>query len=590
MGFFLRQALQPLLPQDDPNPLDRVKALANAKGLYIYNYDYITDVPMAQSVPKDDLPSLKWRIEVAEIALKLLFNIVLTKNKQNADDNRSSNNLQEYQKILQNLTMHPSDTVATLEELSNTILKLKASGNGDNFAEYNEIFKAIPLPDVAVRELFKKDDWFAWMRVAGPNPLVIERVTKISEVFISLEQYQIFIPDESLEEAISKGRLYIADYTVVSQIEAGSYPDKQKYITAPKALFVVKDRTLVPVGIKIDSVVFYPNTDYWSWEIAKALVQIADANYHELISHLGHTHLVIEAFVLATRRCLAPNHPLYILLLPHFEGTLFINDQAQRKLVNSGDPVDALFAGNIHSSRQFSVQSVKNFNFNKAMLPTTFVDRGVDDTNLLPNYPYRDDGLLIWNAINQWVADYLNIYYQDIDKNVENDTELQAWFAELISSEGGRMTNIGDKDGKIKTIAYLVECITLIIFTASAQHAAVNFPQSTIMSYVPAFPCAGYAPAPTSALGATKADYFKLLPPVSQAQGQLNLDFSLGSVYYTRLGDYTSILDVRVQQRLRNFQDNLKAIEVTIRGRNERRTIGSYPYLRPSQIPQSINI
>ena len=585
MGFFLRQALQPLLPQDDPNPLDRVKALANAKGLYIYNYDYITDVPMAQSVPKDDLPSLKWRIEVAEIALKLLFNIVLTKNKQNADDNRSSNNLQEYQKILQNLTMHPSDTVATLEELSNTILKLKASGNGDNFAEYNEIFKAIPLPDVAVRELFKKDDWFA-----GPHPLVIERVTKISEVFISLEQYQIFIPDESLEEAISKGRLYIADYTVVSQIEAGSYPDKQKYITAPKALFVVKDRTLVPVGIKIDSVVFYPNTDYWSWEIAKALVQIADANYHELISHLGHTHLVIEAFVLATRRCLAPNHPLYILLLPHFEGTLFINDQAQRKLVNSGDPVDALFAGNIHSSRQFSVQSVKNFNFNKAMLPTTFVDRGVDDTNLLPNYPYRDDGLLIWNAINQWVADYLNIYYQDIDKNVENDTELQAWFAELISSEGGRMTNIGDKDGKIKTIAYLVECITLIIFTASAQHAAVNFPQSTIMSYVPAFPCAGYAPAPTSALGATKADYFKLLPPVSQAQGQLNLDFSLGSVYYTRLGDYTSILDVRVQQRLRNFQDNLKAIEVTIRGRNERRTIGSYPYLRPSQIPQSINI
>ena len=589
MPFFSKQALLPLLPQNDPNPLDRVKALAHAKGLYIYNYDYITDVPMAQSVPKDDSPSLKWRIEVAEIALKLLFNIVLTKDKQNASDNKSSNNLEKYQQILQKLTLNPDDTVATLEELSNTIVELQASGNGDNFTEYNEIFKAIPLPDVAVRELFKKDDWFAWMRVAGPNPLVIERVKVISEVFISLEKYQIFIPDESLEEAVSKGRLYIADYTIVSQIEAGSYPNKQKYITAPKALFVVKDRTLVPVGIKIDNIVFYPNTDYWSWEIAKALVQVADANYHELISHLGRTHLVIEAFVLATRRCLAPNHPLYILLIPHFEGTLFINDQAQRKLVNAEDPVDALFAGNIHSSRQFSVQSVKNFNFNKAMLPTTFVDRGVDDANLLPNYPYRDDGLLIWNAIKQWVADYLNIYYQNSDDNVENDTELQAWIAELLSSTGGRMTNIGE-DGKIRTIAYLEECITLIIFTASAQHAAVNFPQSTIMSYAPAFPCAGYAPAPTSALGATKEDYFKLLPPVSQAQSQLNLDFSLGSVYYTRLGDYTSILDMRVQQRLRNFQDNLKAIEVTIRGRNERRTIGSYPYLRPSQIPQSINI
>jgi arachidonate 15-lipoxygenase len=588
MPFFSRQALLPLLPQDDPKPQNRTAALALAQEAYKYNYEFIPQLPMAQSVPKADSPSLKWLFEVAGIALKLLFNTVLTKDKQKAGDKEGSENLENYNQILQRLTINPNDIEDTLVDLGKMIVALQASGNGDSFTEYNQLFKAISLPDVS--NLFKKDDWFAWMRVAGPNPLVIERVKNISQVFISLEKYQCFIPDESLEEAVSKGRLYIADYNILSQLEAGSYPDKQKFITAPKALFVVKDRTLVPVSIKIDSVVFYPNTDYWSWEIAKALVQIADANYHELISHLGHTHLVVEAFVLATRRCLAPNHPLYILLLPHFEGTLFINDQAQKSLITAKSPVDALLAGNINSSREFSVKSVQNFNFNKAMLPMTFAERGVDDISLLPNYPYRDDGLLIWSAIKQWVSDYLNIYYQNIDANVQNDTELQAWIAELLSTDGGRMTNIGEEDGKIKTIAYLEECITLIIFTASAQHAAVNFTQSTIMSYAPAMPFAGYMPAPTSALGATKEDYFNLLPPVSQAQGQLNLNFLLGSVYYTRLGDYTSILDVRVQQRLRNFQDNLKAIEVTIRGRNERRTIGSYPYLRPSQIPQSINI
>jgi len=586
MPFFSKQALLPLLPQDDPKPQNRTAALAIAQKAYEYNYGFIPQLPMAQSVPKADSPSLKWLFKVADIALKLLFNTVLAKDKQNAGNKESSKNLEKYNQILQSLTINPNDTEATLEDLGNMIEALKASGKGDSFAEYDELFKAISLPDVS--KLFKKDDWFAWMRVAGPNPLVIERVKKISQVFISEDKYQIFIPEESLEEGISKGRLYIADYSIVSQLKAGSYPE-QKYITAPKALFVVKDRTLVPVGIKIDNIVFYPNTDYWSWEIAKAFVQIADANHHELISHLGHTHLVIEAFVLATRRCLAPNHPLNILLLPHFEGTLFINDQAQKRLVTDKAPVDALLAGNIDSSRQFSVQSVQKFNFNKAMLPVTFADRGVDDPNLLPNYPYRDDGLLIWNAIKQWVADYLTIYYQNSDDNVEKDTELQAWITELLSPTGGRMTNIGE-GGKIKTIAYLEECITLIIFTASAQHAAVNFPQSTIMSYAPAMPFAGYMPAPTSALGATKEDYFNLLPPVSQAQGQLNLNFLLGSVYYTRLGDYTSIIDISVQQRLRNFQDNLKAIEVTIRGRNERRTIASYPYLRPSQIPQSINI
>lgn len=586
MPFFSRQALLPLLPQDDPTPAKRAKDLAVSQGAYIYNYTYIPKIPMAQSVPKDDLPSLKWLLFVADVAIKLLFNTMLTKAKQKASDKENSENLEKYNQILQNLTMNPNDTEATLEDIGNMMEALKASGNGDSFAEYNELFKAISLPDVS--KLFKKDDWFAWMRVAGSNPLVIERVKNISQVFISKDKYQIFIPEESLEEGISRGRLYIADYSIVSQLKAGSYPE-QKYITAPQALFVVKDRTLVPVGIKIDNIVFYPNTDYWSWEIAKACVQIADANHHELISHLGHTHLVIEAFVLATRRCLAPNHPLNILLLPHFEGTLFINDQAQKRLITDKASVDALLAGNIDSSRKFSVQSVQKFNFNKAMLPVTFADRGVDDPNLLPSYPYRDDGLLIWNAIKQWVADYLNIYYQNSDDNVEKDTELQAWIAELLSPTGGCMTNIGEA-GKIKTIAYLEECITLIIFTASAQHAAVNFSQSTIMSYAPAIPFAGYTPPPISAVGATKEDYFNLLPPVSQAQDQLNLNFLLGSVYYTRLGDYTSILDRRVQQRLRNFQDNLKAIEVTIRGRNERRTIGSYPYLRPSQIPQSINI
>lgn len=42
--------------------------------------------------------------------------------------------------------------------------------------------------------------------------------------------------------------------------------------------------------------------------------------------HLAQTHLVSEAFCLATQRTLAPSHPLHVLLAPHFEGTLFINE------------------------------------------------------------------------------------------------------------------------------------------------------------------------------------------------------------------------------------------------------------------------
>jgi len=105
-------------------------------------------------------------------------------------------------------------------------------------------------------------------------------------------------------------------------------------------------------------------------------------------------------------------------------------------------------------------------------------------------------------------------------------------------------------------------------------------------------PMAGYTPAPTTKDSATKQDYFNLLPPISQAQGQLTLTYLLGTVYYTKLGDYTDLIDPRIQTALTNFRDQLKAIEGKIKAINEDRgrRYEPYTYLLPSLIPQSINI
>ena len=62
--------------------------------------------------------------------------------------------------------------------------------------------------------------------------------------------------------------------------------------------------------------------------------------------------------------------------------------------------------------------------------------------------------------------------------------------------------------------------MTSIIFTASAQHAAVNFPQSELMSYVPNFPAAMYQPEPTDANPASEEDYLDYLPPIEMARLQ----------------------------------------------------------------------
>ena len=93
------------------------------------------------------------------------------------------------------------------------------------------------------------------------------------------------------------------------------------------------------------------------------------------------------------------------------------------------------------------------------------------------------------------MAGYLQLYYPD-ERTIAADTELQAWARELISPDRGRVDGFG-QDGGIQTRDYLIEVVTTLLFTASAQHAAVNFPQRGIMSYAPAMPLATYAPTPT---------------------------------------------------------------------------------------------
>lgn len=42
---------------------------------------------------------------------------------------------------------------------------------------------------------------------------------------------------------------------------------------------------------------------------------------------------------------------------------------------------------------------------------TDFKRRGVDDVEALPNYHYRDDSTLMWNAISKYVANVVNAFY-----------------------------------------------------------------------------------------------------------------------------------------------------------------------------------
>jgi linoleate 9S-lipoxygenase len=49
---------------------------------------------------------------------------------------------------------------------------------------------------------------------------------------------------------------------------------------------------------------------------------------------------------------------------------------------------------------------------------------------LLKDFPYAEDGLLLWEALEEWVGDYLALYYKD-DAAVVADPELAAWWDDI---------------------------------------------------------------------------------------------------------------------------------------------------------------
>jgi arachidonate 15-lipoxygenase len=145
----------------------------------------------------------------------------------------------------------------------------------------------------------------------------------------------------------------------------------------------------------------------------------------------------------------------------------------------------------------------------------------------------------------------------------------------------------------VTTVSALVDAVTHLIFTGSAQHAAVNFPQKHHMSFTPNLPLAGYRPAPTS-VDVPPTAWLEMLPPLAVAQYQGMLGELLGSCHHTELGKYEVPLfghfagDPRLDAPLEAFQARLAGIEAEITERNTRRP--SYKFLLPTKIPQGVNI
>ncbi|KAG5000635.1 hypothetical protein JHK87_021707 [Glycine soja] len=387
---------------------------------------------------------------------------------------------------------------------------------------FKEIFRTdgesvlqFPPPHVVqvTKSAWMTDDEFAREMIAGVNPNVIRLLKEFppqskldpslygdQSSTITKEHLEINMDGVTVEEALNGQRLFILDYQdafmpYLTRINA--LPSAKAYATRT-ILFLKDDGTLKPLAIELskphpsgdnlgaESKVVLPadqGVESTIWLLAKAHVIVNDSGYHQLMSHWLNTHAVTEPFIIATNRRLSVLHPIYKLLYPHYRDTININGLARNALINAGGVIEESFLPGRYSI-EMSSAVYKNWVFTDQALPVDLIKRGmaVEDPSsphglrlAVEDYPYAVDGLEIWDAIKSWVQEYVSLYYPT-DLAIQQDTELQAWWKEVVEKGHG---DLKDKPWwpKMQTRQELIQSCSTIIWIASALHAAVNFGQ-----------------------------------------------------------------------------------------------------------------
>ena len=522
-----------------------------------------------------------------------------------------------------------------------------------SISDYESLFASFPLPmslTIPLQSWMPKQDkpceqdwYFGNLQTGGFNTTNLRGVVASVEAnsqAVALSDLQAKMPitdaifravlndqSASLSQAVAERRLYVVDYAQFEAATSDIFHNEQRYITAPIALFYWNPTPpkgyppLVPGGAqgvlqpiciqlaqKFDAEtapIFTPNNcsdandpNLLKWRVAKYNVNAVTAIHHESVAHLGDCHLIIEPIVVASNRQLSVQHPLLVLLKPHFRFTININDDALHGLIAPGGVVAVNVGVSIESTRKMVAQAHINWRWDENNPDQLFKLRGVDG---LPSFPFRDDTTLLWKATRDFVSNYLRSYYHS-DQDVAQDNELQAWVRELVSPlycgfKGlNGLNHAEDGSVSLDKLDYLIDMVAQIIYIAGPQHASVNYAQFPLMSYMPSVAGTIYQAPPTRSLSLQSPDALMAwYPPLDVALYTSSFEYLLSQVQFDTFGHYDTnnrvpyFADPRIPPLVADFQEALALIEMEIRKRNKARPM-PYPFQLPSMIPNSVSI
>uniref|UniRef100_A0A8C5I2D9 Arachidonate 5-lipoxygenase-like n=1 Tax=Gouania willdenowi TaxID=441366 RepID=A0A8C5I2D9_GOUWI len=461
----------------------------------------------------------------------------------------------------------------------------------NDLADFESIFLRIKNTNIEyVMQHWKEDSMFGYQFLNGCNPVLIEKCFKLPDKLPVTHEMVSSSLDRNLtlEQELEAGNIFICDYELLEGVSANCTDlCTQQYLAAPICLLYKNTQNkIVPIAIQLsqtpgkDAPIFLPSDAHYDWLLAKIWVRSSDFQIHQTVTHLLRTHLISEMFAIAMFRQLPAVHPVFKLLLPHVRFTIAINTKAREELICEGGIFDKANGTGGGGHVQLVQKAMKTLTFRSLCFPDMIRMRCMDNNEEMPKYFYRDDGYRVWEATKSFVSDVMCIYYSN-DERVQGDGEIQAFVKDV--------RNFGMQDSDhcgfpkcLNSREELIEYLTVIVFTASAQHAAVNFGQYDWCSWIPNAPATMRKPPPNQKGLATLSLIMESLPDRGRSS------WHLGALF---LGMYPDehFTEGRVKAAMEKFRKELAGISESIKIRDEKKRM-PYCYLRPDKIPNSVTV
>lgn len=356
------------------------------------------------------------------------------------------------------------------------------------------------------------DAEFARQRLGGANPNVIARYVGTAATIAQWVQGAKGSKDaqaltRQLQAAVNANTLFVCDY----QIALGNAVRQQlvrsgQWLTSPLVYFVVDGGKLLPVAIQLTpgAYIFTPGDDANSWLLAKLWVGNADAQWWFSGTHLYNTHTVVMQFGTAALNLLEQGqlpatHPILKLLQPHLKKVFNINNLVYcadgSGLYQSGQFCDQFLPTGRIGLYDIISSLFSSYSLDDASFPNQLKLRGIDQATLPVSFPYRDDGQVWWDAIENFVSEVVDASYAS-DAAVVQDQPLNAWMSKVsaaFNQPGGTARFTWQP-----TRAYLKQLATNLFFIGSIQHTAINNSMLPGLGFLPNAAFAMTAPPPVA--------------------------------------------------------------------------------------------